>query len=179
MSLPTQITLPLVKDYENREKYLDELVKRLEEMYETITFNINGTIRNYNEKEDFSWVPTLNGTTPGSFTYTYQYGWSIRRNIFVSLYFNIGWSATTAGGNIYVELPYKVLVSQGQPFIGPVQFNALTLGTGYTSLTVSADPDTYKGTFYESGSGKWWSAIGMPSSGEIAGSLTYIGVEDE
>ena len=73
MSLPSNITLPLRVNYqsdEDMDRYLRDLVYELQGMYENLTDNINGFIRNNADIDQSQWLPTLNGTVAGTFTYT-------------------------------------------------------------------------------------------------------------
>jgi len=181
MTLPSTIDLPLRVDYQNGEdldRYLRDLVYELQDMYESITENVNGSIRNYADTDQTKWIPTLNGATAGTFVYTKQVGWSVRQGIYTKLFFDIEWTSTTASGSLYLDLPYKVTLSDGTPFIGVTMFSSMNLGL-YTNLVINAIPDTYKGEI-------WATATNLPTvnmivvaSGRIAGSIEYIGVSDE
>jgi len=182
MSLPSNITLPLRVNYssdEDMDRYLSDLVFELQGMYENLTENINGYIRNSGDIDQSQWLPTLNGTVAGTFTYTQQVGWSIRQGIYTQLFFDITWSASTATGNLYLELPYKVANSNGMPFVGTLQPSSITFGAGKTNLVINAIPNTYRGEIWTVGSAAATSNLAVPASGRIAGSLMYIGLEDE
>lgn len=182
MSLPTDLDLPLRVDYqseEDKERYLKDLVFELQGMYENITESVNGFIRNNEEVDQARWLPTLNGTGAGTFTYDHQIGWSIRQGIFTQIYFDIKWSATTALNNLYVELPYRVTLSNQKPFVGVLQPSNINFGVGYTNLVINAIPNTYRGEIWTIGSGVATANLIVQASGQLIGHLTYIGIEGE
>jgi len=182
MSLPSNITLPLRVDYKNDEdldRYLRDLVYELQGMYENLTDNINGYIRNNADIDQSQWLPTLNGTAPGTFTYTSQYGWSIRQGIYTEVFADITWTSTTAGGSLYLELPYLVTFSEGMPFVGTVQASNISFGAGKTNLVINAIPNTYQGEIWSIGSGAATTNLAVPASGRLIVYLKYIGIESE
>lgn len=123
MTLPTNINFPLRLDAnsdQDIDRYLRDLVFELQNMYESVANNVNGSIRSYAEVDQAQWTPMLQGTKSRTFTYSSQVDWSIRSGIYTELFFDITWSATTAIGNLYLELPYKVLPTDGMPFVGVV-----------------------------------------------------------
>ena len=181
MTLPTDITLKLLDKGEKQANpaYVKELVGELQDMYENIAENVNGFIRNSNETDQAQWTPTLNGSTPGTFTYDRQVGWSVRQGIFTHVWFDIKWTATTAAGYLYLELPYKVTLSDSKPFIGVVLPASISYGAGYTNMVMQAIPDTYRGAFIVTGSGLGYNTVSVPASGIVSGHISYIGIEDE
>jgi len=182
MTLPLDLDLPLSINYTEGadvERYLKDLVFELQGMYNNITDNVNGFIRNNEEVDQAKWIPTLSGTTAGVFTYDHQIGWSIRQGIFTQIYFDVKWSATTALNNLYVELPYKVTLSDQKPFMGVLQPSGVNFGAGNTNLVINAIPDTYRGEIWAIGSGAVTANLAIPASGQLIGHLTYIGIEGE
>ena len=182
MTLPTNIDLPLRVNYQDQEdidRYIRDLVFELQTMYEKIAQNVNGFIRNNAETDQAQWKPTLAGTVAGDFTYTQQIGWSIRQGIYTQLFFDISWSATTATGSLYLELPYKVTISSQTPFVGALQPSSINFGAGYTNLVINAIPNTYRGEIWKTGSGVATANLSVVGSGRIAGSVFFIGLEDE
>jgi hypothetical protein len=180
MTLPTSIDLPLRVDYQSDEdidRYLKDLVYELQEMYERITENVNGSIRNYADTDQTQWVPTLNGTVSGTFTYTQQVGWSIRQGIYTEIFADISWSSTTAAGNLYIELPYNVTLSNGMPFVGTVQPSSIAFAG--SNLVINAIPNTYRGEIWSIGSGLATANLAVPASGRLIIHSKYIGVSDE
>jgi hypothetical protein len=182
MTLPTSIILPLRVNYQNNEdmdRYLRDLVFELQDMYEKIAENVNGYIRNNAETDQAKWIPTIQGTGSGTTTYTQQVGWSIRQGIYTELFFDVIWSATTASGNLYLELPYKVANSTGMPFVGVLQPSSISFGAGRTNLVINAIPNTYRGEIWSIGSGVATSNLTVKASGRIIGYIKYIGLENE
>jgi len=180
MSLPTTITLPLRVDYQDEkdmDRYLRDLVFELQSMYEDMADNINGFIRNNAEVDQAKWIPTLNGTVAGDFTYTRQVGWSIRQGIFTELWADIEWTATTSGGNLYLELPYIVTRSDGMPFVGTAQASNVTFLGNY--LVINAIPDTYRGELYSVTPAGATANVAVPASGRLIIHCRYIGLDGE
>ena len=180
MSLPTSIDLPLRVDYKDNEdidRYLRDLVYELQEMYEKITDNVNGFIRNDADVEQSQWTPTLNGTVDGTFTYTQQVGWSIRQGIYTELFADVSWTATTATGNLYLELPYRVTVSNGMPFVGTVQSSNVAYLGNY--LVINAIPNTYRGEIYSVTPALATANLAVPASGRLIIHSRFVGLEDE
>jgi hypothetical protein len=180
MTLPTTIILPLRTDYsdEDMDRYLRDLVYQIQDFYEQVAENVNGFIRNNAEVDQAVWTPTLAGTGAGTFTYTQQAGWSIRQGIFTEIFFDITWSATTATGDLYVELPYIVTLSDGMPFVGVLQPSSIAFAPA-TNLVINGIPNSYRGEIWTIGSGAATANLAVPASGRLIGNLRYIGLEDE
>jgi len=179
MSLPSNIILPLRVDYsssEDMDRYLTDLVYELQGMYENLTNNINGFIRNYADVDQSQWLPTLNGTVAGDFTYTQQVGWSIRQGIYTEIFADISWTATTAAGNLYLELPYRVTLSDGMPFVGTVQASNLTYLGNY--LVINAIPNTYRGEIFSVAPTAPTVNVAVAASGRLIIHSRFIGLED-
>lgn len=181
MTLPTDIFFQKPEDFqENPQKFINDFVFQLQSMYEQIAQNVNGTFRNYAEVDDFQWLPTLAGTTAaGSFTYVNQYGWVLRQGIMTDVWFDVSWSSTTATGNLYLELPYLVTLSDGKPFVGAIQSSTFSYGAGHTNVHCNAIPNTYRLEIWGSGSGVATSNLSVPSVGQIIGHCRYVGISDE
>jgi len=180
MTLPTSIDLPLRVNYQDEEdmdRYLRDLVYELQGMYENLTENINGFIRNDADVDQSQWTPTLNGTVAGTFTYTRQVGWSIRQGIYTEVFADIAWTATTATGNLYLELPYRVTISDGMPFVGTVQVSNVAYLGNY--LVINAIPNTYRGEIYSVTPAGATANLAVPASGRLIIHCRYIGLSDE
>ena len=126
MTVPTNIVLPLRRDFGTKEdidKYLVDLIFELQQMYEQLASGINGDIKSSYYLQRQQWTPILKGaTTAGTFTYSHQIGWVFRQGLIVDVWFDILWTNQAgAAGNLYVELPYKVAVSDQKPFVGVLQ----------------------------------------------------------
>lgn len=181
MSLPENIIFPLrsSSDDSPENKYLTDLIYELTNMYERIAENVNGSIRNNADVTGAKWTPTLQGSTSGSFTYSSQIGWSLRQGLFSNVWFDITWSATTASGNLYVELPYKVTKSSQTPFVGVIQDSSMTYTGGYSKLVINGIPNTYRGEIWECGDGVATQNKPVEAAGRLIGHIFYIGLEDE
>lgn len=184
MTLPPEIILPLRINYtdeKDSDRYLHDLVFDLQNMYEDIAENVNGSVRNNAEVDQSVWTPTLQGTGAGTFTYATasQIGWSIRQGIFTELFFDITWSSTTATGNLYLELPYIAARSSGMPFKGSLQPSSIIYGVGVSSLTINAIPATSRGEIWSTGSTLATANFSVVASGRLIGHIRYIGQEDE
>lgn len=180
MSLPTDSNLPLPYDYDiakEPDKYLNDLVFRLQEMYEELSEVAGGSFRSYATVDGSQWVPTLNGTTSSGFTYTNQYGWSCRSGIMTEVWADVEWSATTATGDIYFELPYEVTLSSGMPFVGVCQASGIAATTG-TGFVINAIPGTYRGEIWNVGSGVATGNQAVVASGRLIVYCRYIGISD-
>lgn len=185
MTIPSSINLPLrpetvFNDFESVNNYLRELTIALQEMYEEIANNVNGQFQSDSFVQREQWTPTLAGTTTsGSFVYGNQVGWSLRQGIMTDVWFDVSWtSAGGAAGNLYLELPYLVAVSDGKPFVGVCQSSALTY-TGGTGIVVNGIPNTYRAEFWNVGSGFTTANQAVVASGQLLGHIRYIGVENE
>lgn len=185
MTLPTTIILPLrpetiLHDFDDVNNYLRELTVALQDMYEELANNVNGQISADSLVQREQWTPTLAGTTvAGSFTYSHQVGWALRQGLITDVWFDVKWTATGgATGNLYLELPYQVAVSNQKPFVGVCQPSGITFSGG-TGMVVNGIPDTYRAEFWNVGSGFTTANQAVVSSGQVIGHLRYIGVENE
>lgn len=182
MTIPSNIVLPMPPD---GNEYLRELVYRLQDMYEQIATNSNGTYLYANADTTASisqgiWLPKLAGiSTAGTFTYTTQVGYCIRKGISVTAFFDVIYTGSSGtSGDIYLELPYKVRKSDGNPFSCPLRTNTVTFAGNY--LVGNAIPDTYRLEVWQVTTAGSSARISLPTGGgRIAGSITYIGQEDE
>lgn len=183
MTLPTDIILPLPRDYQdalNPDAYSNDLVFDLQNMYEQLANQINGTIRNYADVDSSQWIPTISGTTGvGATTYVSQVGWVFRQGIITDVWFDIEWSATTATGNLFIDLPYIVTKSNQKPFVGVLQPSAIPYGAGHTDLVCNAIPSTYRLEIWATGTATPTVNVGVAASGQLIGHCRYIGVSDE
>jgi len=183
MTLPTDIILPQPKDYKGAEgsaDMLNDLIFDLQNMYEQLANQINGTIRNYADVDQSQWVPTINGSTgAGATTYTQQIGWVFRQGIVTDVWFDIAWSATTASGNLFIDLPYIVTKSNQKPFVGVLQPSSIAYGAGKTDLVCNAIPSTFRLEIWTTGSAVATSNLAVVGSGQLIGHCRYIGVSDE
>lgn len=184
MTLPTNIILPQRKDFGSPQEmgsYLDDLIFELQRMYEQLAQGINGDIRASAFTQREQWVPVLKGTTnPGSFTYNHQIGWVLRRGLGVDVWFDISWSAQSgATGNLYIELPYRVAITDQKPFSETLQTSNITYGASFTLLSINAISDSFRGEIWASGSGVATANLAVTNSGQLIGHCRYLGVQDE
>lgn len=181
MTLPIDILLPLPQDFPSKDPndYLQMLVRSLRTMYQSVSNNVNGSIRNDAQEDSSQWIPEIFGeSTSGTTTYVHKYGWSLRTGILTDVWFDVSWSATTATGNLYIELPYIVAISNGKPFVGIAHPSSITLSSGYAQLGCNALPNSYNLEIWQSGNGKENINLPVPASGRILGNCRYIGIED-
>ncbi len=184
MTLPTNNVYPLVTTFRSVDdinKYLRDLVFALEDRDVQLADATNGDMRGSAFQQREKWTPVLKGaTTAGTFTYTQQVGWVFRQGLIVDVWFDIIWTAQAgAAGNLYVELPYKVALSSGKPFVGPLQTATIVYGAGQSVLTINAIPSTFRGEIWSSGTGTATANIAVAAAGQLIGHVRYIGVADE
>jgi hypothetical protein len=183
LTLPSNIIFPLrgdFSDFGDIDRYLRDLIFQLQRMYEDLAEGVNGDIKSSVAVQNSQWTPTLIGTTtPGSFTYTHQVGWVLRRGLMTDVYGDIAWSASGgAAGNLYVELPYQVANSEEMPFPGVVQPSSVTYTAG-TNLVINAIPNTFRGEFWCVGTGIATTNQAVVATGRLIFHLRYLGVSDE
>lgn len=183
MTLPTQYLLPIppaLNNVENVGKYVEKLHVELQDMYQQLAQEINGNYRSDVFQGSSQWEPVLKGTTTaGTFTYGTRTGIVLRQTLLSELWFDISWTATGgAAGNLYLELPYIVSNYSDKPFSNCIQYSNITLTAGYTTVSINAIPNTYRGEIWESGSGNATQNLGIPAAGSIIGTLRYIGTEE-
>lgn len=186
MTLPTDYDFPPLNpqnEYSAADmyKYLREQRISLTEMYNLLADGINGDIRADWGSDYNDWTPILKDTANSgtTFTYSHQAGWVYRRGIFVDVWFDIGWSANSGAitGNMYIELPYEVAVTNQMPFVGTVQPSGFTYSAG-TECVVNAISDTYRAEIWNCGSGVTTTNQASVSSGRLIGHIRYIGQDE-
>lgn len=160
-----------------------DFIYDLRDMYREIAYNVNGTLRSDTFPGSFQWKPNLDGSTTGSFTYDpasggHQTGWALRQGNIIELWFDIQWTATTASGDLYLELPYEVASSNDTPFVGVLQASGITYTAG-SDLVINAIPDTYRGDIYYTVSGSATGKQQVVSTGQLIGHIRYIGKTNE
>lgn len=180
MSLPTELDLPLKENYENDKDYFRDVVFEIQRMYENMVDNVNGFIRNDTEIDQAQWIPTIaSDGVPGTITYIHQVGWALRKGLLTDVWFDIEWNGKGgATGNLYVNLPYRVINSAGMPFVGALQDGYTPYGA-YSSYNVNAIPNTYQGQIWGSGSNLPTAQASIENRGRMIGHVRYIGVADE
>jgi hypothetical protein len=184
MTLPSTIQLPLHSDFiksENKddlEKYMRELVYSLQTMYEDLAGSFNGAIRSDTETQRNMWKPTLNGSVSGTFTYSNQTGWVFRQGLWVDVWGDVTWTATTATGNLFVELPYIVARTLNMPYVGVVQPSSLAF-TGGTEVVINGMSNTYRGEFWNTGDAFATANQSVTATGRLIFHLRYLSQDDE
>lgn len=187
MTVPSTINFPVQDELRNNpnpahlQKYMLELIFQLQDMYQQLAQGINGDIIADFTESPFTWTPTIfdSGDTTTTFTYTHQHGWALRQGLLVDCWFDVSWSAASAGltGNLYLQLPYKVAVTNQKPFVGVVQPSGITY-TGGTECVINAISDTFKGEIWNVGSGFTTANQAAVTSGQLIGHIRYIGQEE-
>jgi len=159
--------------------FISEMNHALERMYEDMAQAINGNIKSNYAIGRQNWIPLLRGTTaPGTFTYVNQSGTVLRQGLINDVWFDISWTATTATGNIYLELPYKAALVNNLPFVGVVQPSGFAF-TGGTAVVINAISNTYRGEFWNTGSAFTTARQAVTASGRLIGHIRYMGVANE
>lgn len=154
--------------------YLRELVKKLEENYETVATGLNGELRNDQQDGIRAFTPTVSGaSSAGSGTYTHQNGWVFRQGRIIDFWFDIRWSAHTGTGNLLVDLPYLVTLNAQNPWVCAVAAQNLTF-SGY--LIGSAISDTRTMEILDVQSGTTLANIAITNADTtIRGHVRYVG----
>jgi len=179
LTLPLDIILPEPQDFKiDSDRFLDDLVTRLQDMYEDIATSFNGSYRSNASSQGSTWTPTLSGSTSGSFTYTSQKSWLFRQGIMCDVWGYIAWSSTTASGTLQVDLPYKVTLCDAPlTFTGACSLSGVTFSG--SSVTINAVSNSYYANVTTFGTGVSSSLLSVPPSGAITYGVRYIGVADE
>jgi len=184
MTLPSTIYIPVKSDDilsgepEKLDNFFHEYTHIIQEMYEDIAAAVNGNIKNDQSESGNNWVPTLDGSVSGSFTYVNQTGWVKRQGLMVQVWGDIEWSApVTATGNLFINLPYKVANSAKMPFMGVVQPSNLAFTAG-TNCVMNGIPNTLKAEIWNTGTGIPTANQLVVNDGRLIFYLTYIGQRD-
>ena len=188
MTLPTNIVFPqftrFSQDLDPKElkSYLGELLFSLQQMYEQLAEGVNGTIRADWAVGNTQWTPVLKDVTNTgtTFTYDHQSGWVWRQGLFTHVWCDVEWTANTGtiGGNMYVELPYKVANTNDIPFVGVCQPSGITF-TGGTDCVVQGINNTYRAEVWNTGDAFTTANQATVASGRVIFYLMYLGKQDE
>lgn len=187
MTLPDNIQLPLKDELiaqggKPLVNYMQELTRTLQTQYEENARAINGSFRQSELSGSQKWVPKLidSADTDITFTYDHQSGMVWRRRNMVDLWFDVKWSAASAAltGNMYVELPYKVININNKPFVGICQPSVFAY-TGGTDCVVNAIPDSYRLEVWNTGNGFTSANQLSVTAGHLIGSIRYVGQTEE
>jgi hypothetical protein len=131
------MTIPFSKSFPTRktanedqetDTYLVTMVNEVQDAYDELARGINGEFRSSYENQRKNWTPVLKGTTKaGTFIYNHQIGWVFRQGLIVDVWGDVNFSANGgATGSLYVELPYKVGLTDQKPFVGECQSSLIT-----------------------------------------------------
>lgn len=164
------------------QKFNRELVRTLSKSYEDIAGEINGILRNSVEVVENPYIPTINDTAPGgsfAFDYVHQYGWVLRQGLFVDVWFDVSWNnGVNFGGNLYLELPYKVATLTTAPteklFVGALQVDSLSYTGDY--CVINAIPNSRRGEIWECTTAAADANVAFEAAGQIMGHIRYVGV---
>jgi hypothetical protein len=185
LTLPSTIILPfhpesVIQNMDQVQTYMKEMTVALQDMYEDIALNVNGGIKSDTQVQRDQWTPTLNGTAvAGTFTYTNRTGWVLRKGLITDIWFDVTWTASGgATGNLFLELPYQVALSAGKPFVGVCQSSTLAYTAG-TNIVINAIPNTFRGEFWNYGSGVVTVNQAVVAAGQLIGYVRYIGNQNE
>jgi hypothetical protein len=188
VTIPNDIILPVPNETttntpESLNRYLVELVRSLEDMYRELSEGSNGDFRTSFSDENRIWTPTIKDTADSTttFTYTRQIGWVLRKGLVVDAWFDVQWTAVAGGtinGKMFLELPYKIAITDSNPFSSSVRTSTFAY-TGGTSCFMDALSDTFRGDIWNSGSGFSTARQDSRSAGRIIGHIRYIGQQDE
>jgi hypothetical protein len=152
---------------------IERITEQLTTLYKDLAIGINGDI--------FIWEPSVyGGSVSGTTTYDHRSGWAWRRGLMVDLWMDVQWTGSTGSGDLTIALPYKVINSDNQPFVGVIENRSgLNLDVGYTYLTWRASPNTFESTIRESGDNVSSQPLSLTNSGRLIGHICYIGQEYE
>jgi len=164
------------KDFKDFNVYARALVYAIENRDQQTSNAVNGLTSSSYLVGQQTWTPVLNGiTTPGTFTYTKQVGWAFRQGNIVDAWADVQWTSPGAAtGNLFVNLPYKVVFSDHTPFVGVVQSSIITY-TGGTGIVINAIPNTSRGEFWNVGSAFTTANQAVTATGRLIFHIRYIG----
>mgnify|MGYP003641255964 CR=1 FL=1 len=183
MTLPTTTILPLhskqIKEGgDGLDAYMRELIFTLQNQYETIAQAINGYNKRSVDDGNAKWEPVIKDSADSSITFTYdhQVGMVLRRGLNIDIWFDVKWTAESAAtsGNMYLDLPYKVALTEQKPFVGVVQPSGFAFAAG-TDCVINARSDSYILDVFNIGNGVTTSAQTSSASGQLVGYIRYVG----
>ena len=92
---------------------------------------------------------------------------------------DISWTGVGgATGNLFVELPYKVALTDNMPFVGVVQPSAFAYTAG-TDVVINGISNTFRGEFWNTGNGVTTARQAVVASGRVIFHIRYIGQQNE
>ena len=182
MTLPLTTILPVHSERikeggDSLDKYIRELVFTLQRQYEDVAQAVNGNIRRNTDVGNAQFIPTIRDSTNAAttFTYDHQVAYVLRQGIFVDYWFDVEWTANSGAitGNMYVQLPYKVAITEEKPFVGVLQPSVFTYTAG-TECVINAQSDTYQGDIWNVGDGFTTANQGSVAAGHLIGNIRYV-----
>ena len=127
------------------------------------------------------WVPRIAGTTtPGTQTYSTQFGRWSKYGFTVNLHFRVNMTAkdgATAGNIVITDFPFPVEGAAIAPFAGAIYSNNLTLTAGHTWVVCIPSPGFLSKGIYECGSGvaaAILQAAALANTTHLIGTLQYL-----
>lgn len=134
----------------------------------------SNTLSAYKGIKLFSPLPTVNGSTPGTTTYTLQGGTYTRVGALVYIQLDIAWSAATGTGDLVIgNLPYTIGGAGNRSPEGTVRTDTMTWPIG-ASYLIALGVDASKTAFIEGqipSSGP--SRMQMQNTGSISMTMCY------
>jgi hypothetical protein len=159
-----------------------EVVKSIEDINERFSEQINGSTRSDYFGTSEKWSPILKDTANSgtTFTYAHQRGYVIRKGLVVDLWFDVQWTGNTGAitGNMYVELPYVVALTNSMPFVGVLQASGIAF-TGGSYLVLNAINNTRRGEVWYVGSAIATGNQASSATGRLIGNIRYVGKQNE
>jgi len=143
---------------------------QIENALRNVATAVNGSIR--------AFTPTLYGsTTAGTVTYGVQDGWYCRQGIFIDYFFVVTWTNWVGGvGNLCLNMPTKIFYANNHIFNNAVGTSGLTYkNVGDTYATIRLEPNDGYGYFVSHSNAGAEGIIAVQASGEIRGSIRYMG----
>lgn len=135
--------------------------------------NINFDVQNYTNS---TWVPTVDGSTPGSTVYGVQFGSYVEMDAIVQAQFTVTISSATGTGDLQIGgLPVPINAAVNGNVIGSViMVTSLTWPVGTTSIALLGSPGNSFLTIWCSGSGTAGSRMQMANTPmNIQGTIIY------
>jgi len=149
MTLPITTILPIHSERikeggDSLDKYFRELIFSLQRQYEDVAQAVNGDVRRSVDSGNTQFVPKIRDSADDTttFNYNHQIAYVLRQGISVDYWFDVEWisvSSGTTGGNMYVDLPYKVAIIAQKPFVGVLQSSVFTYTAG-TECVINLQP---------------------------------------
>ena len=183
MSIPETTILPMNSDRiqkggKDLDRYIRDLVLKLQNNYSDVAEAINGQFRRDTDIGNHQWKPVIKDsvTDTTTFNYTHQTGWVLRQGVLVDVWFDVQWGSEsgTIGGNMILELPYQVAITNNKPFVGVLQSSVFTY-TGGTEAVINAVSDTFTAEIWNVGDTFTTANQASVAAGHLIGNIRYVG----